>query len=240
MQNGGIMADETTLPDIDIRHNTLVRWGVAGTVAYLGLIAIYAVCRFSEILTLKPNEVGDMLAGIFAPLALGWLVLGFFQQGQELQASTAALQLQADELRNSVAQQQELVSVSRQQLEDERARSEALERAADQSAQPRFVIGKFEKMSLRQDEVWTSTFTFPIKNAGGVVVDVEFIQGNQTPPAKFPVWATNEVKNFTFILSDITSDIEILVNFTDMRGKSGFREFMLFRREKALWLASVP
>lgn len=50
------------------------------------------------------------------PLALLWLILGYFQQGEELKQSTRALQLQAEELRNSVAQQQLLVAVSCEQM----------------------------------------------------------------------------------------------------------------------------
>ncbi len=54
------------------------------------------------------NEFGDFLAGFAAPLAFGWLVLGFFQQGEELR-------LQAAELRASVEQaskQAEALSIS--------------------------------------------------------------------------------------------------------------------------------
>lgn len=43
------------------------------------------------------NEFGDFLAGFAAPLAFFWLVLGFFQQGEELR-------LQAKELRAAVKQ----------------------------------------------------------------------------------------------------------------------------------------
>ena len=34
--------------------------------------------------TMPLNEVGDFLAGVFGPLAILWLVLGFLQQGKEL------------------------------------------------------------------------------------------------------------------------------------------------------------
>jgi len=67
-------------------------------------------------ITLSPislNEIGDFLAGVFGPLSIFWLVLGFFQQGSELR-------LQVAELANSVEQQKELVSVSRETLDHER------------------------------------------------------------------------------------------------------------------------
>jgi hypothetical protein len=58
------------------------------------------------------NEWGDFFAGASAPLAFLWLVIGYFQQGDELSQNTKALeqqekalQLQVDELRQSVEQQ---------------------------------------------------------------------------------------------------------------------------------------
>ncbi|MBF7686433.1 hypothetical protein I2F17_11440 [Acinetobacter sp. B10A] len=53
----------------------------------------------------KLNEWGDYLAGAFSPLAFFWLVMGYLQQGKELQQNTKALELQAQELKNSVAEQ---------------------------------------------------------------------------------------------------------------------------------------
>lgn len=62
---------------------------------------------------------------MFAPLAFGWLVLGFLQQGkelrmsnEELQNSVNALKLQADELRNSVEQQKIMSGVAKSQYEE--------------------------------------------------------------------------------------------------------------------------
>ena len=63
------------------------------------------------------NELGDFLAGIFAPIAFLWLILGYVQQGKQLEQNTKALeqqekalQLQIDEMRESVKQQTNLVS----------------------------------------------------------------------------------------------------------------------------------
>ncbi|HBD5926800.1 TPA: hypothetical protein KKM49_003311 [Escherichia coli] len=76
------------------------------------------------------NEFGDFLAGAFSPVAFFWLVLGYLQQQKELQQNTEALKLQATELKNSVEQYKEMVSVSKQQLENEsiKAMTERLER----------------------------------------------------------------------------------------------------------------
>ena len=59
------------------------------------------------------NEIGDFLAGFFSPVAFLWLVVGYFQQGEELKLNTRALELQVNELKKSVEQQKELVEVTR-------------------------------------------------------------------------------------------------------------------------------
>lgn len=81
-----------------------VLWGV--------VVALYAAApvgkdgpsRFCQWWTSSPNEFGDALAGIFAPLAFLWLVVATFLQKEELQHSTKALNIQAEELRQSVEQ----------------------------------------------------------------------------------------------------------------------------------------
>ncbi|WP_194789088.1 hypothetical protein [Pseudomonas sp. UFMG81] len=65
---------------------------------------------------MSPNEVGDFLAGFFSPIALMWLVFGYFQQGEELKLNTEAVKLQVKELNLSVEQQRELVKVTQADL----------------------------------------------------------------------------------------------------------------------------
>lgn len=96
---------------------TLSIVGIVSTLLYVLALLLFFWGRFGEISNLKLNEVGDLLAGIFGPLAILWLILGFFQQGIELRQNTDMLRLQAQELSNSVKQQQELVDVSRRQFE---------------------------------------------------------------------------------------------------------------------------
>lgn len=74
--------------------------------------------RVQTLQSMSLNEVGDFLAGAFGPVAILWLVLGFFQQGIELRQGTAALNLQGEELKNSVAQQIEMVAMQKASLEN--------------------------------------------------------------------------------------------------------------------------
>ncbi|WP_025804641.1 hypothetical protein [Pseudomonas chlororaphis] len=99
----------------------------------IALTLLYAVFtwwliggRIHTLQTMGLNEVGDFLAGAFGPVAILWLILGFFQQGIELRQGTEALLLQAKELQSSVEQQKELVAVTREQVNAElEAASEA-------------------------------------------------------------------------------------------------------------------
>ncbi|MBC3495395.1 hypothetical protein HU764_013695 [Pseudomonas sp. SWRI100] len=86
------------------------------TVVYLYWFTVVVSFRVDELLSLPLNELGDFLAGAFGPLALAWLVFGYFQQGAELKQGTRALLLQADELRSSVEQQTEMVESQRLSL----------------------------------------------------------------------------------------------------------------------------
>lgn len=74
-------------------------WGWFGTLTWLSLATIYILvfAKEQELASLKPNEVGDLAAGIAAPLAFWWLVLGYYQQGEELRLSNEALKKQSEE-----------------------------------------------------------------------------------------------------------------------------------------------
>lgn len=115
--------------------------GLIVTIAYVTLMLTVAIRNEESFRTLRLNEIGDLVAGILGPLALFWLILGFWQQGDELRSSVEALMLQSEELRHSVEQQRALVEVTRSQSE---AQIEALrdeKRAYERSLSPRFAFG---------------------------------------------------------------------------------------------------
>lgn len=68
---------------------TPFRVGVGLTASWLLIGAIEVVRRggLEALACMKLNEVGDFFAGLFAPVAFLWLVLGYRQQGDELIAS---------------------------------------------------------------------------------------------------------------------------------------------------------
>ena len=80
----------------------LTRLGLLLTTAWA--LAIFTVLFFKadDISTMAVNAWGDFLAGVSAPLALLWLVIGYFQHGEELRLNTRALEAQQEELRRQV------------------------------------------------------------------------------------------------------------------------------------------
>lgn len=119
--------------------------GITATTAYAAAVIWFVDGKWSDVQDLKLNELGDFLAGAFGPLAILWLVLGFFQQGAELRQNRQALHIQAEELKNSVEQQALMVSVAEGQLQtarDSLAKQIELERQREieriRQAQPVF------------------------------------------------------------------------------------------------------
>ena len=197
------------------------RWGAAGSGVYLGGLAIYAFCQWPQILEMKPNELGDSLAGVFAPLAFLWLVLGFLQQGAELRHSARALYLQGEELRNSVEQQRALVDVTREQLQAEsegrRREDEDLERAA----QPRFSVtvggshaGNRTVMNLK----------FAVHGAN--ISAVELSTEGREPIARAHLGAGETLgMQFAYTLPEEGKPVNVTLSYDDQRGNRRAQTF---------------
>jgi hypothetical protein len=108
---------ESELSEESVMNKKLTWIGIAITAAYLVAAALLGWGEWDKFSGMDPNEVGDFLAGVVGPLALLWLILGYFQQGEELRLSTEALRQQAEELKQSVEHQGSLVEVARKQVE---------------------------------------------------------------------------------------------------------------------------
>lgn len=113
-------------------------WGAICTAVYLLVITVVVGYKFNDFVSLKLNELGDFLAGAFGPVAFLWLVLGFLQQGRELKLSTDALQLQAEELKNSVEQQSIMASAALQQIAGQQAALALQQKELEDSISPVF------------------------------------------------------------------------------------------------------
>lgn len=77
-----------------------MKLGIVLTVVWIigGFAYAYFHIGIDQFAQLTANEFGDFLAGFSASLAFFWLVIGYFQQGQELRLQREELSLQREEL----------------------------------------------------------------------------------------------------------------------------------------------
>jgi hypothetical protein len=138
------------------------------TIGYLVIMLLTVLVRSEAFLKMELNALGDFMAGTFAPLALLWLVIGYFQQGDELRQNSRALLLQAEELRQAAEHAGGLLDVARKEheLAVEKLRAEGREReiAAERMAEAREKRRK-EELQPRL----SFSFAFIEKNGGARV-----------------------------------------------------------------------
>ncbi len=87
------------------------------TITAFWVVLVLSIVYFNrtEAAGLQLNAWGDFLGGLTAPLALLWIVIGYFQQGGELRLNTAALKTQQEELRRQVEETAILAANSERQ-----------------------------------------------------------------------------------------------------------------------------
>lgn len=128
------------------------------------------------------NELGDFLAGVFAPIAFFWLILGYMQQGKQLDQNTKALeqqeralQLQIGEMREGIKQQVEFINLQKQQLDEQHKMLE-----------PRFIISQSKvnspvygsssdpKIDIKDNIVFI-VIKYTLENLGGDAFNLKLI-----------------------------------------------------------------
>ena len=123
------------------------------------IFGIVIYLRSSNAEEMSLNEWGDFLAGASAPLALLWLVIGYFQHGDELRLNTEALQLQQKELKLQVKETASLVDAANGQAQAAHQDLEDRRELEAREAEPEFVFGG---ASFSLNEV-----SIELKNRGG-------------------------------------------------------------------------
>lgn len=144
-------------------------WAKFLTALYMSGAFLIMGARFDELIKLKLNEMGDLSAGVFGPVAFLWLVLGYFQQGRELKLSSEALQLQADELKASVEQQTIMAAAASKQLTSQQEAFDLQVWRHEQEISPDFELKVFHGLT-NSDSVTTSSIN--VMNRGR---DVRFV-----------------------------------------------------------------
>ena len=95
------------------------------SIVWVVLVFVLILFKWNKLPLLELNEIGDFLAGVFAPLGFFWLVAGFYQnskalrmQADELQKSTEAMNFQIEEMKESVDQQKIMAELYRLEVEE--------------------------------------------------------------------------------------------------------------------------
>lgn len=202
--------------------------GLAITGFWISLVLIYVISNWPSFWTLQPNGMADFFAGAFAPLAFLWLVLGFFQQGEELRNSGKALWLQGKELQASVEQQRELVNVTREQLQFESRMLEEQRRELVRSAQP--------ILRLRAGHSYSASagyrvHAFRISNTGKPCTEVTVAAANKVIMTTHLI-ETGKSEEFNLELPvGGCETIHVVISFLDAQMNEGSISFEVQQRE---------
>lgn len=177
--------------------------------------------KFDELILLKLNEIGDLSAGIFGPVAFLWLVLGYVQQGRELKLSSEALQLQAKELKHSVDQQKEMVGIAGRQLEAE------LEKILyEREQRNRALMPKFKVLASVPTAGPQLDIDIALRNLGGLAEDVDVII-NGSSVAKFLALEDGAATKFRHHLPMVDRIYEFCLKYKYSSGVVGENKFRM-------------
>ncbi|MEK2177169.1 hypothetical protein WOB82_23010 [Vibrio parahaemolyticus] len=72
--------------------------GIIITVVWTSLVAFLVYMKWEQALEMSLNECGDFLAGVTAPIAFLWLIIGYMLQRKELNLNTEALLMSRNEI----------------------------------------------------------------------------------------------------------------------------------------------
>ncbi|TQV82842.1 hypothetical protein [Aliikangiella coralliicola] len=141
--------------------------------------SLYLTANWDALTTRPFNEWGDFFAGISAPLAFLWLVIGYFQQGEELKQNTEALKkqdealrLQVKELKQSVEQQKILAEAAKTESEINLKNYAAQVESEQKRNLPRLYMLDQPRVKQQEND---RVFTFSLMNKGADISLVKFI-----------------------------------------------------------------
>ena len=95
----------------------LTKIGLGVTAVWMLTVVVIISLNYNDAGVMSLNEWGDFLAGVSAPLALFWLVIGYFQHGEELRLNTEVLEAQQLELQRQVEETAQLVKAANLQAQ---------------------------------------------------------------------------------------------------------------------------
>ncbi|EOV6284670.1 hypothetical protein ACOQ0N_004605 [Vibrio parahaemolyticus] len=97
--------------------------GIAITILWTTLVSLLVYFKWSDATVMSLNEWGDFLAGVTAPIAFLWLIIGYMLQRKELNLNTSALTASRDEIErqaNELIKQTEYLGIQAKAAEEQR------------------------------------------------------------------------------------------------------------------------
>ncbi|WP_455826572.1 hypothetical protein [Pseudomonas graminis] len=188
-------------------------WAAIFSISYIVAMVVLVIFKRDNLLTLGLNEVGDFLAGTFGPLGFLWLVVGYYQQRKEFQASLREMQNQSETDRTRLADDQRLQAERHLQYR--------------RSLLPIFHI---ECSDAGCGEA-TSRATFKVTNSGAKVRSVIFdvaMKGQHGRQERFSIFDADEIKEFSaeWLCNDRDDRVVVEISYMSQDFESGVVRFV--------------
>lgn len=216
--------------------------GLILTGLYLLFVLGSAFFAAEKMVAMAPNEWGDFLAGVFGPMALLWVVMGFLQQGVELRYSRNALLLQARELKESVEAQKSMSEAAWESVKIEENSIRNLESEKASSIKPVFMIGKIVGSDIEWKNI-TEVSLYLInlgKDAFNLEIDL-LGDGSLMSTRSFFKFSSEQQTNVAIRLRQDWRDDQscrLHLKYNDIRGNPLMHEFELRKGEKGVEVSS--
>ncbi len=209
----------------------MTKFGIIITAIYMLFIGFLRWSSLPTLKTMPLNEFGDFFAGVFGPLMLFWLILGYVQQQKELQQNTKALELQADELKKSVEQHKELVKATKEQVQTDIKALEIEQLRHQMEGHPNFTITSAGWSSSSGTNI---QFDINLLNSGKPASEVSFSTSPEIPNIKglgvihyFPEKHEHQLSWETAESGDAPTELRIIVSCNDSNSNSYAKAFEL-------------
>jgi hypothetical protein len=187
-------------------------------------IAIWVlILVFDNSAAMSLNAWGDFLAGITAPLAFYWLIVGYFQQKTELNQNTQALRLQKEEMEKMaqhLGAQVQLLNI------------DYLERSIEKNIKELNAYPKLIKLRHTYISQRPVTLTIEFRNVGGFIYKIGVsgsAPGASRIMLKTPSYADNGgvieieiIANMNEQIDFLKYDFNLKINYVDGMNRKSF------------------
>lgn len=127
-------------------------WGLVLSALWAVGVLAFVCWKWAKISGMEPNAFGDMMAGLFAPLAALWLVVAVFLQKDELIAQRKELALQREASQDQAKQAKSAVEIAQAAFnrDSDNLGAQALEQKINGIAQR--IRSRYKQISMELDQ----------------------------------------------------------------------------------------